>query len=100
MSRRMHEIAELADECTVFCNGHSVASYAAGTKTDNEVVELMIGREFSAVFPARTAHPEDDTQPVLDMRNLCWTDRHNAVSLNLQTGAFTGLACLAGQRLL
>ena len=55
ISHRMHEIAELADECTVFCNGHSVASYAAGTKTDNEVVELMIGREYSAVFPARCA---------------------------------------------
>jgi ribose transport system ATP-binding protein len=51
ISHRMHEIAELADECTVFCNGRSVASYAAGTKTDNEVVELMIGREYNAVFP-------------------------------------------------
>ncbi len=55
ISHRMHEIAELADECTVFCNGRSVASYAAGTKSDNEVVELMIGREYSAVFPARPA---------------------------------------------
>ena len=51
----MHEIAELADECTVFRNGRSVASYAAGTKTDNEIVELMIGREYSAVFPRAAA---------------------------------------------
>ncbi|MFL6662705.1 MAG: ATP-binding cassette domain-containing protein, partial [Rhizobacter sp.] len=36
ISHRMHEIAELADECTVFCNGRSVASFAAGTKTDSE----------------------------------------------------------------
>ena len=48
ISHRMHEIAELADECTVFRNGRNVATYAAGTKTDNEVVELMIGREYSA----------------------------------------------------
>src|SRR5207248_1338297 len=41
ISHRMHEIAELADECTVFCNGRSVASYAAGTKTDHEVVALI-----------------------------------------------------------
>src|SRR6266704_3683845 len=40
ISHRMHEITELADECTVFCNGRSVAAYAAGTKTDNEVVGL------------------------------------------------------------
>ena len=42
ISHRMHEISELADECTVFCNGRSVASYVAGTKSDQEVVELMI----------------------------------------------------------
>src|SRR6185369_325733 len=53
ISHRMHEIAELADECTVFRNGRSVASYPAGTKTDAEIVELMIGREVSAAFPAR-----------------------------------------------
>ena len=47
ISHRMHEIAELADECTVFRNGRSVASYAAGTKTDDEIVELMIGRELA-----------------------------------------------------
>src|SRR5262249_28970597 len=32
ISHRMHEISELADECTVLCNGRSVASYLAGAK--------------------------------------------------------------------
>ena len=32
ISHRMHEIAELADDCTVFRNGRNVATYAAGTK--------------------------------------------------------------------
>ena len=50
ISHRMHEIAELADECTVFCNGRNVASFAAGTKTDNEIVEMMIGREYTPRF--------------------------------------------------
>src|SRR4029077_16213333 len=36
ISHRMHEIAELADECTVFRNGRSVATYPAGTKSDRE----------------------------------------------------------------
>ncbi len=55
ISHRMHEIAELADDCTVFRNGRNVATYKAGTKTDNEVVELMIGREYSHVFPPKPA---------------------------------------------
>ena len=55
ISHRMHEIAELADESTVFRNGANVATYVAGTKTDNEVVEMMIGREYSHIFPPKPA---------------------------------------------
>jgi ribose transport system ATP-binding protein len=75
ISHRMHEIAELADECTVFCNGRSVATYAAGTKTDNEVVELMIGREYNAVFPPRRRAAPTRAPPLLEVRKLTWTDR-------------------------
>src|SRR5690606_41034349 len=57
ISHRMHEIAELADECTVFRNGQKVASYKAGTKTDTEVVEMMIGREYHNVFPPKPERP-------------------------------------------
>ena len=34
ISHRMHEIDELADDCSVFRNGRHVATFAAGTKTD------------------------------------------------------------------
>src|SRR6202790_1903244 len=46
ISHRMHEIAELADDCSVFRNGRKIATYEAGSKSDNEVVEMMIGREY------------------------------------------------------
>jgi ribose transport system ATP-binding protein len=97
ISHRMHEITELADECTVFCNGRSVASYAAGSKTDNEVVELMIGREYSAVFPARTTRATSDVPPLLEVRGLSWTDRLNDISLQLRAGEVIGLGGLDGQ---
>jgi ribose transport system ATP-binding protein len=97
ISHRMHEIAELADECTVFCNGKSVASYAAGTKTDNEVVELMIGREYSAVFPPRAPRPASDTAPRLELRRLGWSGRLDDISLKLHAGEVIGLGGLDGQ---
>jgi ribose transport system ATP-binding protein len=97
ISHRMHEIAELADECTVFCNGRSVATYAAGTKTDNEVIELMIGREYNAVFPARTARVASDAAPPLEVRNLSWADRLTDISLQLRAGEVVGLGGLDGQ---
>jgi ribose transport system ATP-binding protein len=97
ISHRMHEIAELADECTVFCNGRSVASFAAGTRTDNEIVELMIGREYNAAFPPRTKRAPGDATPLLDVRHLCWTDRLNDISLRLSAGDVIGLGGLDGQ---
>ena len=97
ISHRMHEIAELADECTVFCNGRSVASYAAGTKTDNEVVELMIGREYNAAFPSRTARAASEGPPLLEVRNLNWMDRLTDISLRLHAGEVIGLGGLDGQ---
>ncbi|HEX3139706.1 MAG TPA: sugar ABC transporter ATP-binding protein, partial [Rhizobacter sp.] len=97
ISHRMHEITELADECTVFCNGRSVASYRAGTKTDNEVVELMIGREYSEVFPPKSTHPATAAAPRLDVRQLGWGDKLRDISLQLRAGEVIGLGGLDGQ---
>src|SRR6476469_3729224 len=97
ISHRMHEISELADECTVFCNGRSVASYAAGTRTDQEVVELMIGREYNAVFPARAPRAASHAPPLLEVRHLTWTDRLNDISLEVRAGEVIGLGGLDGQ---
>jgi ribose transport system ATP-binding protein len=97
ISHRMHEIAELADDCTVFRNGRRIATYEAGTKSDNEVVEMMIGREYSHVFPPKPAAPEATGTPVLEVRNLGWTPRLNDISFNVRAGEVVGLGGLDGQ---
>src|SRR5688572_6311862 len=43
ISHRMHEIAQLADDCTVFRNGRYVETFAAGTTSDDAIVELRAG---------------------------------------------------------
>lgn len=96
ISHRMHEIAEIADECTVFRNGRNVATYMAGTKTDNEVVELMIGREYSHVFPPKQAVAANKA-PVIEVRNLSWTQRLRDISLAVRAGEVVGLGGLDGQ---
>jgi ribose transport system ATP-binding protein len=97
ISHRMHEIAELADECTVFRNGRNVATYQAGTKADDEVVELMIGREYKHIFPPKPDTVAAAGAPALECRNLSWTDRLNAVSLSVRAGEVVGLGGLDGQ---
>lgn len=97
ISHRMHEITELADECTVFRNGQNVASFQAGTKSDDEVVEMMIGREYSHVFPTKPDPKPTSLPPVLETRNLSWTNRLNDISLSVKPGEIVGLGGLDGQ---
>ena len=92
----MHEIAELADDCTVFRNGRYVATYEAGTKSDDEVVELMIGREYKHVFPPKP-EPQPDRPPILECRKLGWTDRLRDISFSIRSGEVVGLGGLDGQ---
>src|SRR5205823_1809127 len=97
ISHRMHEIAEIADECTVFRNGHNVATYKAGSKSDSEVVEMMIGREYSHVFPPKPIRPASAAPPVIEVRNLSWADRLKNISLAARAGEVVGLGGLDGQ---
>ncbi|MET0939986.1 MAG: sugar ABC transporter ATP-binding protein [Mesorhizobium sp.] len=97
ISHRMHEIAQLADECTVFRNGRNVATYKAGAKTDAEVVGLMIGREYHHIFPPRQEKVPDARPPVLECRNLGWTNRLRDISFGVKAGEVVGLGGLDGQ---
>jgi ribose transport system ATP-binding protein len=96
ISHRMNEIAELADDCTVFRNGSKVASYPAGSKSDEEVIEMMIGREYHSVYPPKPDAVKD-TKPVLEARNLSWGDRLHDISFSLKPGEIVGLGGLDGQ---
>jgi ribose transport system ATP-binding protein len=97
ISHRMAEIEELADECTVFRNGRSIATFKAGTKTDNEVIEMMIGREYSHVFPPKPPAPAATVKPLLEVANLSWSDRLSNISLAVRPGEVVGLGGLDGQ---
>ena len=83
ISHRMHEIAELADECTVFRNGRNVASYKAGTRSDNEVVEMMIGREYKNVFPPKPVRAAAPSRRRWNAAHLGWTDRLRDISFSV-----------------
>ncbi|MDP9137442.1 MAG: sugar ABC transporter ATP-binding protein [Pseudomonadota bacterium] len=97
ISHRMHEIAEIADDCTVFRNGRNVATYLSGAKSDNEVVELMIGREYSHIFPPKPKRVPNGAPPVLEVRDLSWNNRLRNISFTVHKGEVVGLGGLDGQ---
>ncbi len=96
ISHRMHEIAELADDCTVFRNGRKISTFTAGSKTDSEVVELMIGREYKNVFPPK-GNVALTGAPAIACRHLSWAGRLNDISLSVHPGEVVGLGGLDGQ---
>ncbi|MBI2255630.1 MAG: sugar ABC transporter ATP-binding protein [Proteobacteria bacterium] len=96
ISHRMQEIDELADDCSVFRNGRHVASYLQGSKSRGEVIEMMIGREYSHVFPAKPADGKAGA-PSLEVTNLAWSQRLNDISFKARPGEIVGLGGLDGQ---
>ncbi|MCW6511370.1 sugar ABC transporter ATP-binding protein [Hyphomicrobiales bacterium BP6-180914] len=97
ISHRMGEIAELADDCSVFRNGRHVASFEAGTRSDAEIIEMMIGREYSHAYPPKPPPVPDDRAPVLEVRRLGWAPRLSDISFDLRPGEVLGLGGLDGQ---
>ncbi len=96
ISHRMHEIDALADTCSVFRNGRHVETFRKGDHDADEIVQLMIGREWAHVYPpkpAREARPE----PVLEVRGLSWAGRLKDISLSVGAGEIVGLGGLDGQ---
>ena len=100
ISHRMNEIAELADDCSVFRNGQHVATFAAGTKTDAETVEMMIGRDIEHAFPPKPAARGEASTPIppaIEVRGLRWNDRLHDIELAARPGEIVGLGGLDGQ---
>ncbi len=96
ISHRMHEIEQLADNCSVFRNGRHVETFDKGTRTDDEIVQLMIGREYSQVYPPKPKHAVAP-QPRLEVKNLSWEDSLHDVSLTVGKGEIVGIGGLDGQ---
>ena len=54
--------------CSVFRNGRHVDSFAKGSKSGDEIVKLMIGRDYKDVYPGKSAHAPT-------RRARCWRSR-------------------------
>src|SRR5260221_4003806 len=92
----MQELAELADACSVFRNGRHIETFPKGRHGEDEIVELMIGREYRHVFPPKPAR-STAPPPVLAIERLNWAPRLHDISLTVGRGEIVGLGGLDGQ---
>ena len=96
ISHRMREIMTFADDCSIFRNGRHVESFSKGSKSGDEIVKMMIGRDYKDVYPDKSAHARTET-PVLAVKNLTWGTRLAGINLLVNKGEIVGLGGLDGQ---
>ncbi|MEM0947463.1 MAG: sugar ABC transporter ATP-binding protein [Pseudomonadota bacterium] len=96
ISHRMHEIEAIADMCSVFRNGQHIETFAQGTRSEGEIVQMMIGREITAHFPPKPPAPEA-AKPMLELQQYSWGDRLKSIDLSVGAGEIVGLGGLDGQ---
>src|ERR1700737_3258127 len=53
ISHRMPEISAIADICSVFRNGKHIDTFAMASRTTEEIVPMMIGRDLPRAYPAK-----------------------------------------------
>jgi len=95
ISHRMHEIEALADRCSVFRNGRHIETFDKGSRSHDEIIGLMIGREIEGQFPPKPQRSRPE--PFIRIRDLAWENRLNGVTLEAGRSEIVGLGGLDGQ---
>jgi ribose transport system ATP-binding protein len=62
ISHRMPEISALADICSVFRNGKHIETFPMSSRTTEEIVPMMIGREIARAYPAKPKSSTPSTE--------------------------------------
>lgn len=95
ITHRLEEVFEIADRITVLKDGQLVKTTETSQVTRNELVHLMVGREFDTYFPPK-ARPEDIGDVVLEVEGLGIKGRLETISFQVRQGEIVGVAGLEG----
>ena len=93
VSHRLDEVLSVADRVTVLRDGRKVATVDAAGLTENDLVELIVGRPLDRMFPDPIDAPDGDV--VLSARGLRGGPLTD-VTFDLHRGEVLGVAGLLG----
>jgi len=94
ISHRLPEIFEICENITILRDGEVVANQRVDSLTQKEVIEYMLGRRFSEVFPKSDAKIGET---IFEVKNLF--EENGAVkdvSLSVHAGEIIGITGLVG----
>jgi rhamnose transport system ATP-binding protein len=93
ISHRLEELPLIADRVTVLRDGQTIDTREMSEVDRQQLIQLMIGRELSAVFPKKVPVGE----VVLELRQLgCSASGIHDINLSVRAGEIVGLAGLVG----
>ena len=93
ISHKLEEIAECCDRVQVLRDGQDMGDKPVKEVSENELIRMMVGREISQRFPAKTNSPGE---PLLEVRNLTRGKYVKDVSFTVRRGEVFGIAGLVG----
>jgi simple sugar transport system ATP-binding protein len=98
ISHKLYEVLEIADRITVIRRGRVVGERAPAETNEDELAELMVGREVQLTVDRGESNPGDTVLQVRDLRVK--DDRGSevvrGVSLEVRAGEILGIAGVAG----
>jgi rhamnose transport system ATP-binding protein len=94
ISHRLEELPVIADRVTVLRDGNTIATRTMSEVNREQLIQMMVGRELSSVFPKRTV-PIGDAVLELDGVGCRSTGVHD-VTFSVRAGEIVGLSGLIG----
>ncbi|MFT4016465.1 MAG: sugar ABC transporter ATP-binding protein [Agriterribacter sp.] len=92
ISHKMDEIFKIADTISVMRDGEYIGTYPAASLNNQQLINLIVGRELNTVFEKRAANPG---APLLSVQNLCGKNFAD-ISFEVRQGEILGIAGLMG----
>lgn len=96
ISHRMLEVRMFCENLTVLRNGRDVGAGAVRDFSDDDLIQMIIGRSLSSTFPPRLSTVVPDATPALAAKAISVADRVRDVTFALAPGEVLGIAGLQG----
>lgn len=93
VSHRLDEVFALCSRITVMRDGATVGTALTSEMTEAKVIQLMVGREISELFPKLEAEIGEE---VLKVENLTLDGQFANISFEVRAGEIVGFAGLVG----
>lgn len=95
ISHKMDEIKRIADDITVMRDGSYVGTWSADELTTEQIIEKMVGRELTNVYPPKENTPGEVVMEVKNLSSI-HSKSFQDVSFKLRKGEILGFGGLVG----